>query len=112
MIIIWIKRILWVWFSYMVWRKTSIGTAFLFIILTIVLDFTALVIAAKLAIKGFQDGDTIDDLTNAQNRFFEYQQNPLSPSTPLVTFAQMVFAPLCSILIPVILAGWFLGWYH
>jgi len=84
----------------------------LFLVLTLVFDFTTLVIAGKLAIKGFQEGNTPEDLIHAQNRFFEYQSNPFSPSKPLVTFSQLIFAPMCSLGIPLVIGGLLLGWYN
>jgi hypothetical protein len=111
MVIKWIKRIIWLILAYVVWKGEGIGIAILFLFLTIIFDFMVLLITAKLAIKGFQEGDSPEEIEKAKNRFFEYQRNPLSPSKRLVTFAQMILAPVGSIIIPFIIAGVFLGWF-
>jgi len=111
MVVKWIKKIIWLILAYVVWKEAGITIAILFLFLTIIFDFIALLITAKLAIKGFQEGDSPEEIEKAKDRFSEYQRNPLFPSKSLVTFAQMILAPVGSITIPFIVAGVFLGWF-
>ena len=111
MVIKWIKRIIWLILTSVAWKDNGIVIAILFLFLVIVFDFFARFFADKIAIKGFQEGDSPEEIEEAKYYFFEYQRNPLFPSKPLVIFSQLVLAPLCSIIIPFIVAGIFLGWF-
>ncbi len=111
MIIKWIKWLLWLIFAYLIWQRLSFGYAILYLVICIPIDFFALVFTDKLAIKGFQEGNTLEDRRKAIDCFFEYQRVPGSPSTPLVTFSQLILGPICSLSIPFIFGGIFLGWH-
>lgn len=111
MIIKWIKRLLWLIFAYFIWQRLSFGYAILYVTICIPIDFFALVFADKVAIKGFLEGNTDEERRKAIDRFYEYQRVPGSPSAPLVTFSQLILGPICSLSIPFIFGGIFLGWY-
>jgi hypothetical protein len=111
MLVKWIKRLIWLILFAIVWKHKGIGISILFLLLVIILDFLALFLTGKLAIKGYQEGDSPEDIQKAKDCFFQYQQNPMFPSKPLVTFSMTILAPLCSIIIPFIIASIFLGWF-
>ena len=111
MIIKWIKRFLWLSFAYFIWVRLGFVYAILYLAICIPIDFFALLFADKLAIKGFGGGNTDEERRESLDHFFNYQRIPGYPSTPLVTFAQLILGPICSLSIPFIFGGIFLGWY-
>ncbi len=105
------KIIIWLIFLILIWSKEGFIPAFLCLIITIIADFVALYWCFQLAVAGYREGKSEEDRREAIYRVAEYQRNPMYPSTPLVDFAQMILSPICSLSIPFIIGGFFLGWY-
>ncbi len=111
MVVKWIKRVLIIVLTVLTWQKRGFLLAIGYLFICLPLDFFALLLANKLAIKGFQAGKGEQARQEAAKRLLEYQRIPGSPSTPLVTFSQLVLGPILSISIPIIVAGLFPGWF-
>ena len=111
MIIKWIKRIIRVIFTALIWKEASPLSAIVYFVICIPIDFYALVLADKLAIKGYQKGRSEEAREEAINELRNFQTVKGYPGTPLVTFAQMFLGPVLSIAIPTLIGGAFLGWF-
>ncbi len=111
MIIKRIKRIIRVIFAALIWQEVSLLSAIVYFVICIPIDFYALALCDKLAIKGYQKGRGEEARREAIYEFLEYQKAEGYPGTPLVTFTQMFLGPVLSISIPILIGGAFLGWF-
>ncbi len=111
MIIKWIKRIIRVIFAVLIWQEAGLLSAIVYFIICIPIDFYALVLVDKLAIKGYLKGCSEEARREAIDELREYQKAEGYPGTPLVIFAQMFLGPVLSIAIPILIGGAFLGWF-
>ena len=100
MIIKWLKRILGLVLAFAVYNKLGIFWAILFLFLTIIVDFIALLLVDQLSKVAFRgDGEAL----------FEYMKGVRPDAPALVVILQMVVGPICSLSIPILMAGLFLG---
>ncbi len=111
MVIKWTKRLIRVIFAALIWQESSLLSSIVYFVVCIPIDFYALVLVDKLAIKGYQKGRSEEARREAVEEFREYQKAEGYPGTPLVTFAQMFLGPVLSIAIPILIGGAFLGWF-
>lgn len=111
MIVKWLKRIVWIVLAIIIGKELGIGFVFIFLITVKIVDFFSLYLVDIIAIKGFQEGKSQEDILKAKQMLQEYQHIPFSPSKPLVTFSQLVLGPFFSLVFPILIAGLFLGWF-
>lgn len=111
MMIKWVKRLIRVIFAALIWQEAGFLLAIVYFVICIPIDFFALVLVDKLAIKGYQKGRSEDARREAIDELRKYQKVKDYPGLPLVTFAQMILGPALSISIPIIIGAAFLGWF-
>lgn len=111
MMIKWIKRIIRIGFAVLIWQEVDILSAIIYFIICIPIDFYALVLVDKLAIKGYQKGRSEEARREAIDELRKFQKVKGYPGPQLVTFAQMILGPAFSISIPILIGGAFLGWF-
>jgi len=105
MIVRWIKWAIRLIVTLSIWENIGPLLAIIYFIICIPLDFFALMLCDKMAIKGFQRAGA-EDRSKAVGYLASYQRNPY-PAPP-VRFSQLILGPLLSISIPIILGGLFL----
>lgn len=111
MMIKWIKRVIRVIFAALIWLEAGLLSAIVYFVICIPIDFYALVLVDKLAIKGYQKGRSEEARREAIDELRQYQKVKDYPGLPIVTFAQMILGPALSISIPILMGVAFLRWF-
>lgn len=106
----WIIRLV---FTYLIWRERGPLSAVIYFIICIPIDFIALTYADGLAIRYLRkfDKERWPDRQKAAKELINYRTVPGWQAPPFIGFTQIILSTLFSLSIPILIGGLFLKWF-